>query len=778
VVNIYGPARTPGPEPLLAGLAIMVEDLDGEETLAEVADRYVREQQRMGWLSPVTRTLTLLGGQSAVLLEGPGEYTPLHVWLTVHDGRRYTLSIFPDAGRFPLVAGDVEALWQTVPTSFSFLPRSFPEPEPPAGEEPSPQGALCTWEIPRLVFQRTDRSLWASALDGGDPWSLTGPLPGATDALQWSLSPDGRWIAVVRSTGFRREGHLLGGTLSLIDLATGKEQILLRSLLPPNDRWRPLPDDADRAVLWENEPVWSPDGVQFAFLSAHGGNADLYTYAPASGEIRRVATGEPNATWPRWSPDGWYILYNTVRYFSIGGPPSGAKLWSLSVDGDGQPRQLTPQEEEYDRFVAWASENRILTVSSPMSGPEDLTLVDLASGERIPLVEGELAGYAWSGAAGLVAVSPGEGNEALPQGLYLVDPGHPASPTQIADRTVLWPRWSPAGRYLVYATGDDCALHDRKEDTTRLVRGDWCEGTWSPYDHYLAYVDTSLKLVRVEAGDVEELSRYYRARNVRWSPDGEWVTWLREMQDGRYDLYALRPGAGRPFRAARDLPAQHGLDLGWVPRLPVDPAAGLSITMTAVTGANIPVDVARDGATEVLTFREGLFYRAPLEGDSRQRVPLPCRLDRQAPGAGLVATEIFYKSLRFSPDRRWLAVENDNHAPCLLDLQTLDGRSLPKEIRVSWSPEGGQFAYVERDWSPGKPTPPGKRSGIRRVFTRRCGRPMGHGWRRGRLATSKANRFGSSIYRARCTYRAPMPTRSTSRPSFGRRMGSGWLCPR
>ena len=599
----------------------------------------------------------------------------------------------------------------TVPASasFSFLPKGFSELEPPADGDPGatplpPQGTLRTWEIPHLVFQRTDRSLWASALDGGDPWPLTGLLPGETDAIRWSLSPDGRWIALVQSTGFRREGQIPTSTLSLIDLATGEQQIVLCSLLPPGDGRQALPDDADRAVLWENEPAWSPDGAQFAFLSAHEGHADLYTYELASGEVRHVAAGDPNATWPRWSPAGRYLLHYTVRGFSIGGPPSGAKLWSLSPEGSGKLRQLTPQGKEHERFVAWVAENRILTVSSPMSGPEDLTVVDVANGERISLVEGKLAAYGWSEAAGLVAVSPAGDNETLAPGLYLLNPKS-GETLRIEHAPVHGFGWSPGGRYLTYIVGDDCSLYDREQGITRLVRDDWCGGTWSPYDHYLTYVDTSLKLVAVENGHSEQISRY-KARNVRWSPDGEWVTWLRETQEGRYDLYALRPGVDRLFRVATDLPIQHGLGLGWVSGFPVDPAAGLRPTKIIDTPVDVPVDAARDEATEVLAFREALFFRVPLEGGNLQRMPLPCRLDRQAPEASLLAAEGFYESLRFSPDRRWLVVENDNHAPCLLDLQTLEGWSLPKEIRVSWSPEGRQFAYVERDRSADRPTPP------------------------------------------------------------------------
>jgi hypothetical protein len=122
IANFYGPPRVPGSEPLAAGLVIQVVDVDGEQGLAGVVERYVQEQQRVGWLSPAyTQTATTLGGQPAVLLEGPGEYTPLHILLTVYEGKRYTLSIWPDADEFPVVSDDVRALWQTVPSSFSFL---------------------------------------------------------------------------------------------------------------------------------------------------------------------------------------------------------------------------------------------------------------------------------------------------------------------------------------------------------------------------------------------------------------------------------------------------------------------------------------------------------------------------------------------------------------------------------------------------------------------------------------------------------------------------------
>jgi Tol biopolymer transport system component len=443
-----------------------------------------------------------------------------------------------------------------------------------------------------------------------------------------------------------------------------------------------------------------------AFVSAHGGSADLYAYTLASGELRHIAAGEPNAAWPRWSPDGRHIVYTAVAYFGVGAGPTTNGLRVVPADGASPTRQLIGGGKQDQQLVAWVDTTQILSASYSLMGERDLEAIAIERGTRIPLVEGELAGLAWSEAAGLVAVSPGEENATVPTGLYLVDPRGPDAPLQIANQAVRNPRWSPGGRYLTHTTGDDCTLYDRELGTAHLVRGEWCGGTWSPDDHYLAYVDTSLKLVHVESGESEQISRYYEARTIRWSPDGEWMTWLRETRGGRYDLYALRPGAGRPFRAVTDLPAHGWPELGWVPGFPRDVGTTPVVTLTADTGVRIPVDAACDRVAEVLTFRKGLFYREPLERGRRQRLSLPCRLDRQAPEAGLVATEIFYQSLRFSPDRRWLIVENDNHAPCLLDLETLEGRLLPAETRVSWSPQGRQFAYVEREWSPDGPAPP------------------------------------------------------------------------
>jgi hypothetical protein len=113
---------------------IRVVEVDEDQTLEGAAARFVQELQRVGWLSPdYTQTETTLGGQPALLLEGPGEYTRLHVLLAVHEGKRYTLSLWPDPEQYPLVASDMAALRETMRASFSFLSHE-PAVKPPVRE--------------------------------------------------------------------------------------------------------------------------------------------------------------------------------------------------------------------------------------------------------------------------------------------------------------------------------------------------------------------------------------------------------------------------------------------------------------------------------------------------------------------------------------------------------------------------------------------------------------------------------------------------------------------
>lgn len=67
------------------------------------------------------------------------------------------------------------------------------------------------------------------------------------------------------------------------------------------------------------DPVWSPDGEQIAFVAYDDllQATDLYRLNLSDGTLHAVATGKDNEQYPAWSPDGRYLLYVTDDNFSF-----------------------------------------------------------------------------------------------------------------------------------------------------------------------------------------------------------------------------------------------------------------------------------------------------------------------------------------------------------------------------------------------------------------------------------------------------------------------------
>ncbi len=58
-------------------------------------------------------------------------------------------------------------------------------------------------------------------------------------------------------------------------------------------------------------PVWSPDGLQLAFVSSRSGSAQIWRFDGFFGEPRQVTDQPGGASSPVWTPDGQAILYTS-----------------------------------------------------------------------------------------------------------------------------------------------------------------------------------------------------------------------------------------------------------------------------------------------------------------------------------------------------------------------------------------------------------------------------------------------------------------------------------
>lgn len=124
ITNFYGPPLDQSLEPVFGALTILIEDAAGGRTLAQVVDDYL---QQFGEAVSASRAPTTLGGEPAEIVEGiPGRSGSRQVFL-IHAEAVYHLSVYPVDDAFPQARPDVEAAWQALTASFTFLPPGFAE---------------------------------------------------------------------------------------------------------------------------------------------------------------------------------------------------------------------------------------------------------------------------------------------------------------------------------------------------------------------------------------------------------------------------------------------------------------------------------------------------------------------------------------------------------------------------------------------------------------------------------------------------------------------------
>jgi Tol biopolymer transport system component/C-terminal processing protease CtpA/Prc len=324
-------------------------------------------------------------------------------------------------------------------------------------------------------------------------------------------------------------------------------------------------------------PMWAPDGRTLYFMSDRSGSENLWAQPMVAGRAEGAAKPLTRFTggrvlWPSVAHDGRAIVFE--RDFA---------LWRLDV-ASGEARELpvtlrgAPATPGVERLAAGGAGAGLQQLALAPDGRKVAFTVRgevFAAASRAPESGG-------AGAAGSAAAGGGGGGGSLDAARVTATPG--------AEQHLAW---SPDSRRLAYASDRDGRwrvwLYDfatRKE--TALTAGAGAPGDpsagdvaprWSPDGARVAFVRGGRELRVVDATPGTSFGREQRlatgrfdrppfadARDVAWSPDGQWVGYIVRAGDrGFSNAFVMRAdGTGEP-RQLTYLPNANTGQLTWSP---------------------------------------------------------------------------------------------------------------------------------------------------------------------------------------------------------------------
>ncbi|MBC7930002.1 MAG: serine/threonine-protein kinase, partial [Rubrivivax sp.] len=191
----------------------------------------------------------------------------------------------------------------------------------------------------------------------------------------------------------------------------------------------------------------APDGKSFVYVSAEAGNADIYWQRVGGKKSTNLTEDSTKAeTTPAFSPDGNLIAFHSAR------EPAG--LYIMEATGEN-PRRIS----DAGFHPSWSPDGKQIVVGAEWIGvhtnksvtPSVLWIINVATGEKRLLTEGDAAQPSWSPGGGRIAYwywsAEGHGDIAT-----IPATGGPPVRITTEDSNDWNPVWSPDGKFIYFAS--------------------------------------------------------------------------------------------------------------------------------------------------------------------------------------------------------------------------------------------------------------------------------------------------------------------------------------
>jgi Tol biopolymer transport system component/DNA-binding winged helix-turn-helix (wHTH) protein len=432
----------------------------------------------------------------------------------------------------------------------------------------------------------------------GGPPPQTVPLT-ALPGYEWNpaLSPDGKQVAFLWSGG--QEGasdRFSGGSWHIYVKLIGRGEPLQ------------LTDGPDR----DQDPAWSPDGTEIAFLRPVEGGMGIFTIPALGGTVRRV--GLTSAPWRlaggytpglAWSPDGRFLATAESRSSEAAETNVGTRIILISTE-TGDKRVLPPPP----------STTKLLNSRWPAFSPDGETLAFIRGGSTSP---GQI--YLQSVDGGdprLIHTAEGPVIDCdwIPDGSALVYSG------DVMGRTYLWRIPVAGGQASRLPFGENVEAFSIARSGDRLA---YDEVTWDNLDIYR--IPGPAAKSRGQPVNVINSSRIDFFPVI--SPDGTQIAFTSDRTgifniwvcdaDGENCTQLTETGGGAPFWSPDGTKIAFWADAEGPEAYVIDVEGGFPRRLTHENSVFSPMGWSHDGEWIYLLLTDGQLWKIPVEGgEARQ----------------------------------------------------------------------------------------------------------------------------------------------------------------